>query len=92
MDNQLNVGQVVLSTKGRDAGRYFVIVEVASGGYVRIADGEVRRIANPKLKKGKHVVWEGEVLDGIAEKILAGKQVFDSELKSALRKYNQNQR
>ena len=41
-----------------------------------------------KLKKVKHLKFSGEVLPKITEKLENGKQVFDAELRSALRTYN----
>ncbi len=86
----MKLGQVVLSTAGRDAGRYFAVVELVDANYVKIADGDLRRIKTAKLKKIKHLKTSGETLDKIAEKLENGSQVFDSELKSAIRVYNEN--
>ena len=86
---ELKVGDVVLSKMGRDQGRYFLVTSVVNGDYVTVADGEVRKVAKPKLKKKKHLKPEGTNLEVLAEKFLASKQVFDSELRSALRKFNE---
>lgn len=90
MVSELSIGAVVLSKMGRDQGRYFLVVSVVNDDYVTIADGELRKIAKPKLKKKKHLKPEGSMLENIGEKLLAGKQVFDSELRSALRKFNEH--
>lgn len=49
-------GQVVRSTAGRDAGRFFVALKVDNEtGCAYIADGKVRSLARPKRKKLRHL-------------------------------------
>ena len=86
---ELKVGDVVLSRMGRDQGRYFLVTSVVNDDYVMVADGELRKVGKPKLKKKKHLKPEGSNLANSAEKFIQGKQVFDSELRSALRKFNE---
>jgi len=84
----IRVGSVVLSTQGRDKGMYFLVVSVGKG-FVFLADGGMRKLNAPKKKNVKHVSFSGAVLEAIAEKLTTGKKVFDSEVKSALRQFNQ---
>ncbi len=84
-------GSVVMSTQGRDKDMYFVVVGVGDG-VVYLADGGMRRLASPKKKNIKHVSDSGTVLETIAQKLTEGRKVFDSEVKSALRQFcQQNQ-
>ncbi len=83
-------GDVVFSKSGRDGGRYFAVVAVENERFVRIADGDVRRLRNAKLKNVKHLKETGDRLERIAEKLEAGAQVFDTELYSALKLYGKN--
>ncbi len=85
----MELGQVVFSKVGRDSGKYYVVVEIVDGTKVRIADGDLRRIAKAKLKNVKHLQSDGDILERIAEKLKNGTQVFDAELYSALRFYNE---
>ena len=87
----MELGQVVYSKSGRDSGRYYAVVEIVNDDYVKIADGNLRRIKNAKLKKNKHLKPNGEVLDKIADKLKNGRQIFDAELFSALRFYNEKE-
>ncbi|MDE5766248.1 MAG: KOW domain-containing RNA-binding protein [Clostridia bacterium] len=48
-------GGVVRSVRGRDDGRYYVIAEVLSGGFVLVVDGKTRTLENPKKKNAKHL-------------------------------------
>ena len=83
-------GDIVYSKSGRDEGRYFAVVDIIGEGFVRIADGDLRRIKNAKLKNVKHLRATGDRLERIADKLESGVQVFDSELFSALRLYDKN--
>lgn len=89
--SDLTVGSVVMSTQGRDKDMFFVVVNVdAKHGHVYLADGGMRKLNAPKKKNLKHVSNSGSVLEAIAVKLKTGKKVFDSEVKSALRQFNQS--
>lgn len=84
----MKVGSVVYSKQGRDKGRAYVVCALSDKeGYVWVVDGEVRTLAKPKNKNIKHLRYRGEDLEALAAKFAEGKQVFDSEIKSALRAY-----
>lgn len=89
MDKQLSIGLVVLSKCGRDKGRYFIVLKKLDKDFVLIADGNLRKINKPKKKKIKHIELTFDKLETIATKLQEGKKVFDSELKGALRIYNE---
>jgi len=76
-------GRVVLSTQGRDAGRYFIILQVIDEQYVMMADGLTRKLAHPKKKKVKHLRPKPILVcvDGAA---LPNKHLQDSDLRTAL--------
>ena len=88
MKEGIGIGSVVLSTQGRDKGMYFVVTGLGND-VVFLADGGMRQLAAPKKKNVKHVSDAGVVLESIAQKLTEGKKVFDSEVKSALRQFNQ---
>lgn len=48
-------GQLVISTAGRDINRYFLIYEVLDQSFVRVIDGDLHRVENPKRKNTKHL-------------------------------------
>ena len=85
----MNIGSVVYSRAGRDAERAYVVTALCADkeGYVLVADGDVRTLANPKRKNIRHLRYKGEDLPSIADKLQNNKQVYDSEIKSALRQY-----
>jgi large subunit ribosomal protein L14e len=88
MDRQIGIGTVVLSKCGRDKGRYFIVCGLQGDDYVLLADGVLRKLARPKKKKIKHIAVTNDRLENIAQKLTDGKKVFDSELRGALRAYN----
>lgn len=87
----INVGDIVYSLKGHDSGSYYLVVGIANDNFVLIADGDNRRLDKPKLKNVKHLKPIGERLEVIAQKLVDNKQVYDNELKRALRRFNQPQ-
>lgn len=89
MDDRLEIGSVVYSKLGRDSGKYYVVVTIEQT-VAYIADGSLRKLSNPKRKNVKHLKGNGQILESIAQKFKEGKKVFDSEVKSALRTFNEN--
>lgn len=83
------IGSVVYSKAGRDAGSYYIVVQIENENFVRIADGKKHLLDKPKLKKLRHLKANGDILEGIAEKFREGSQVFDKEVYSALKCYNE---
>lgn len=59
----LKTGDIVRATAGRGRGRLFIVVAVEGGGYVRISDGDTRKLARAKLKKNLHLTRLGCVED-----------------------------
>lgn len=86
MEKPIEIGSVVLSRAGRDKGSFFVVVEIVDDNFVRIVDGDTRRLETPKLKKLKHIKNTGEILLNIAEKLKNSTRIYDAEIFSALRK------
>jgi len=79
----LKIGQMVTSKAGRDGGRTFVVLE-AGDGYVVVADGDMRKVENPKKKNVKHVVLHDYVATEIQTKIAAGERVTNADIRRAI--------
>ena len=85
MNDQVpEVGTVVLSKAGRDAGRYFVVVGVADNQHVLVADGDLRKIAKPKKKKTKHLDVKPVTIPTVKEQLTRGNGLYDAELRRHL--------
>lgn len=91
MEPNVKTGAVVMSKSGRDKGRYFIICKIINAEYVLLVDGHIRKIAKPKLKKVKHITFTQSNCEAIADKFEKNKNVFDSEIFSALKGFNQSE-
>ncbi len=79
-------GHVVLSKAGRDKGRKFMVLSVdKTGSYVYVADGNLRRVENPKKKKLRHLDLTGEILEKLALKLKEGKALQNSEINKGIK-------
>lgn len=56
MDNEIKVGDIVISTSGHDKNQLFIVVSIDKNGYFVIIDGRNRKRTNPKLKNPKHLI------------------------------------
>ena len=77
-------GRVVLSTQGRDEGRYFIVLEVIDANFVLMADGLTRKVDHPKKKKIKHLRPKPIVVN-VDGSTLPNKHLQDSDLRRYLR-------
>ena len=77
-------GRVVLSTQGRDEGRYFIVLEVIDESFVLMADGLTRKLDHPKKKKIKHLRPKPIVVN-VDGATLPNKHLQDSDLRRYLR-------
>lgn len=83
MKAPLSEGIVVISQKGRDKGRCFMILYQMDADFVLIADGHTHKLEKPKKKRRKHLKstrWEFPLL---ADKYKQSK-LTDSDLRKAL--------
>lgn len=87
LTDDLEIGQIVKSKSGRDKGRLFVIYEIVDDQYVRLVDGDLRKLDNPKLKKVKHLTKYNTVVAEIKEKIDSNIELNDSHIRRILKDY-----
>lgn len=66
----LEVGRVVRSKAGRDAGRLFLVVGEFDEDHLLIADGDLRKANRPKKKKKKHLSATARLLPDQAKAAL----------------------
>ena len=79
----ISKSDVVISTAGRDEGKFFYVVNTEEN-FVFIADGKRRKIENPKRKKLKHVRKVTRTESDVALRIKNGGTVLNSELRRDL--------
>lgn len=82
------IGGICQSTQGRDKDRYYIIKVINADGSVGVVDGNFKKLAEPKKKNPKHIRLLPERAEAIAAKLADGRQVFDTEIYSALKSYN----
>ncbi len=84
MDN-VQIGQLVRSSAGRDKGKLYLIYDLLDEAFVRVIDGEKKRLINPKRKNIKHLEFLPVRADGIAEKLIRGEPVTEKEISETIR-------
>ena len=79
----LDIGRVVKSRLGRDAGRYFVILQVVDDQFVLLSDGLTRKLDHLKKKKVKHLQPKPLRMD--VQSLLDTNQLKDSDIRAFLK-------
>ena len=79
------LGGIVISKRGRDKGRPFVIVGM-DGAYLYLADGKLRKLEKPKKKKQMHVQITESISEEAAAKLSAG-SLQDADLRKVLLRF-----
>ena len=74
------IGKVVYSKSGRDKGRMFVVVQVV------IADGDMRKIGNPKVKNIKHLHFTNTIAEDVVSCIKSGELPENHIIRKNLKK------
>lgn len=88
--NQIRLGQRVISIAGRDKGRHMIVVEVVDALHVAVADGDLRRVAKPKVKKIKHLNVSKQIFEAVEAAIDNGEKLTDEKLRKLLEIYSKD--
>jgi ribosomal protein L14E/L6E/L27E len=81
----LSIGQIVISTAGRDKGYKFVVLCIIDDKYVYISDGDIRKLEKPKKKKLKHLKKLNYVAEDIKDKLKSCDKLSNSEIRKLLK-------
>jgi len=81
VDAQL--GQLVTSRAGRDAGQQFIVIGHV-GRRVLVADGRARSVKRPKQKNLRHLDLHQVWADNIRQKLVDNASVTDADIREAL--------
>lgn len=88
MDEQMpQIGQIVKVLRGRDNGKYAVIVGLVEGRFAYIADGEKRKFDQPKKKNLLHLELQNVISSEVATSMEETGRVTNGKLRFALTKY-----
>lgn len=80
----VEVGCVVTSCAGRDAGRPFLVIRELDQDFVLIANGSLRTMDRPKKKRRRHLKVVTQADAGLRAKLLGGAAVSDKEIRESL--------
>lgn len=83
-DAEIQVGQFVKSKAGRDRGKYFLIYDILNAAFVRVVDGNSRKVKNPKKKNVRHLQVITAPAGEIAARIARGDRVTDEDVARAI--------
>ena len=81
--SDISISDVVVSTAGRDQDTLFYVIG-EDGLFLLLANGKDRPLDRPKRKKRKHVQRVLRSETRVANKLLAGDKVLNSELRRDL--------
>lgn len=85
------IGQIVVVTRGRDAGQYAIIIGLVDERYALLADGDKRKFDQPKKKNIQHLQTVGYVSPEVKNSIADTGRVTNGKLRFALARYmNEN--
>ena len=88
-DIALQLGGLVVSKQGRDAGNFYIIVKVESPDFVFCSNGENRTYQKPKRKRVKHLIITHQVAAELNTKLAKGSKVDVSEIVFAIKKFKE---
>ena len=93
MKNQrpIAAGCVVRSKAGRDEGRYFIVLSLEGEEFAYVADGDLRKVEKPKLKRVKHLYVTEELESSLQSKLMAGGKVENHEIRACLTAFKQEE-
>ena len=83
LPDNFHISDVVVSTAGHDQGQLFYVIAM-DDRYLYLANGKDRNLDKLKRKKRKHVQKVLRSETRVAEKILHGDKVLNSELRRDL--------
>ncbi len=86
---KFSVGEYVQSRAGRDKDKIFIVTSILDEIYVTVADGDLRRVENPKKKKLKHLNPINKISDEIADKLNNNKKVTNLSVRREIEKLNE---
>jgi len=86
MENKFMPGRLVCSTAGRDAGKFYLVINMVNDTMAQVADGEGRKLTTPKKKNIKHLKVYPQLATEITEKSHSGQRVTDLDVRNGLQR------
>lgn len=82
--SKISAGQLVSSKAGRDKDKFYLIYDIPDENFVRIIDGDTRKIDNPKRKNIKHLIFYDKTYPEIAVKLNSGVGVSNADIRKVI--------
>jgi len=83
---EIQTGQIVRSTNGRDEGQYYLVLSVNEKS-ANLVDGKAKKLSNPKKKNVAHLQATTVINTEIANKITNNLKVNDQMIYHSLYEY-----
>lgn len=93
MDKELSPkkGQIVKVLRGRDAGKYAVVIGLVDEKFVLVADGDKRKFDQPKKKNIQHLELQDTISGEVVRSLEESNRVTNGKLRHALAKFLESQ-
>jgi large subunit ribosomal protein L14e len=85
--SQPQPGQVVKILRGRELGKYAIIVQIIDSRYVMIADGNKRKFDRAKKKNLLHLQLQDFISSEVVNSLLETGRVTNGKIRFALSKF-----
>ena len=82
-NSDIHISDVVVSTAGRDTGEWFYVIG-REEDFLLLANGRNRTLEKPKRKRLRHVQKVLRSETRVAEKLISGDKLLNSELRRDL--------
>ncbi len=92
MPSCYKLGELVISKSGRDIGKHYIIVDIEKNNYVRLADGDARRVEHPKRKNIKHLRFTGDIIEELSIWLKDKKRIRNEDIKRFIKNYQYEKR
>ena len=86
MKNNIQIGQIVCSTQGRDKGAYYIVL-TANSNCCFVVDGEYKKLSTPKKKNISHLRATPVIITELAQKICEKNKINDQMIYHSLFEY-----
>lgn len=90
-DKQPQIGQIVRILRGRDLGKFAIIIGLQEERFALIADGDKRKFDHPKKKNLLHLQLQDEISEVVVNSLNETGRVTNGKLRYALAKYTETQ-
>jgi len=83
----LEIGQLVSSRAGRDAGKKYIVIGAVDDKHVLVADGVTRKLFQPKKKNIRHLVAHRHIATEITQALQQKQKLTNEQLRLAIQSF-----